>query len=55
MIDSIGKKTNVGVFNAQGGFVSFVSGVGNCSYLLEYETQISNFHLYYPRLVYSSI
>lgn len=38
MIDGSGKKTNVRVFNAQGGFVSFVSGTGNCSYLLEYET-----------------
>lgn len=38
MVDSTGKKTNVNVFNGQGGFVSFVSGTGNCSYELSFET-----------------
>jgi len=38
MVDESGKKTNVEVFNGQGGFVSFVSGTGNCSYTLEFYT-----------------
>lgn len=38
MIDANGKKSNVNVFNGQGGFVSFVSGTGNCSYELEFYT-----------------
>ena len=38
MIDSTGKKQNVTVFNGQGGFVSFISGKGNCSYKLEFYT-----------------
>ena len=38
MIDSTGKKQNVNVFNGQGGFVSFISGKGNCSYKLEFYT-----------------
>lgn len=38
MIDANGNKHNVEVFNGQGGFVSFVSGTGNCSYVLEFET-----------------
>ena len=33
-----GKKQDVKVFNGQGGFVSFVSGVGDCSYTLEFYT-----------------
>ena len=38
MIDENGNKQNVEVFNGQGGFVTFVSGKGNCSYVLEFET-----------------
>ena len=38
MTDENGKKTNVPVFNGQGGFVSFVSGTGKCSYKLEFYT-----------------
>ncbi len=38
MVDSNGKKTNVEVFNGQGGFVSFLSGTGECSYVLEFYT-----------------
>ena len=33
-----GKKQDVRVFNGQGGFVSFVSGTGDCSYTLEFVT-----------------
>ncbi|MBO4856037.1 MAG: YfhO family protein [Bacilli bacterium] len=38
MTDSAGNKKDVEVFNAQGGFVSFISGVGECSYELVFET-----------------
>ena len=38
MKDASGKKTNVKVFNGQGGFVSFISGTGECSYELTYYT-----------------
>ena len=37
-IDANGKKQDVKVFNGQGGFVSFISGTGNCSYTLEFYT-----------------
>ena len=37
MIDSYGTKKDLNVFNAQGGFVSFISGTGECSYELTYE------------------
>ena len=33
-----GKKQNLKVFNGQGGFVSFISGAGECSYKLEFVT-----------------
>ena len=36
--DANGKKEKIEVFNGQGGFVSFVSGKGNCSYTLEFYT-----------------
>ena len=38
MKDANGKKQNVEVFNGQGGFVSFISGKGACSYTLEFYT-----------------
>lgn len=38
MIDAYGNKKNVKVFNGQGGFVSFISGVGECTYQLEFYT-----------------
>ena len=38
MTDANGKKSNVEVFNGQGGFVSFLSGTGECSYQLEFYT-----------------
>ena len=38
MTDENGQKQNVKVFNGQGGFVTFVSGKGNCSYKLEFYT-----------------
>ena len=38
MTDANGKKSKVEVFNGQGGFVSFLSGVGECSYKLEFYT-----------------
>lgn len=38
MKDENGTKHNINVFNAQGGFVSFISGTGNCSYELTFET-----------------
>lgn len=38
MTDANGNKQNVEVFNAQGGFVSFISGTGECSYKLEFVT-----------------
>ena len=38
MVDENGKKQKVNVFNGQGGFVSFVSGKGACSYTLEFYT-----------------
>ena len=38
MIDESGVKHNVDVFNGQGGFVSFISGKGQCSYILEFYT-----------------
>lgn len=38
MVDYSGKKSNVKVFNGQGGFASFISGTGNCSYVLEFYT-----------------
>ena len=38
MTDSTGKKQNVNVFNGQGGFVSFISGKGECSYELSFYT-----------------
>ena len=38
MKDSSGKKQKVDVFNGQGGFVSFVSGTGQCTYELEFYT-----------------
>lgn len=38
MKDSSGNKKDLKVFNAQGGFVSFISGVGSCSYDLQYIT-----------------
>ena len=38
MIDENGIKHNVDVFNGQGGFVSFISGKGACSYTLEFYT-----------------
>ena len=36
--DANGKVTKGKVFNGQGGFVSFISGVGECSYELEFYT-----------------
>ena len=38
MTDTNGKKQNLKVFNGQGGFVSFLSGEGECSYKLEFIT-----------------
>ena len=38
MTDATGKKQKVDVFNGQGGFVSFLSGTGDCSYELEFYT-----------------
>ncbi len=38
MKDSNGKKQKVNVFNGQGGFASFISGTGDCSYTLEFYT-----------------
>ena len=38
MIDANGKKQDLKVFNGQGGFVSFISGTGECSYSLEFYT-----------------
>ena len=38
MTDSNGNKQKVEVFNGQGGFVSFISGQGECSYKLEFVT-----------------
>ena len=38
MIDEQGVKHDLKVFNGQGGFVSFISGKGNCSYTLEFYT-----------------
>ena len=38
MKDAEGKIKKVEVFNGQGGFVSFLSGVGECSYTLEFYT-----------------
>ena len=38
MKDENGKKSDVKVFNGQGGFVSFISGKGACSYELEFYT-----------------
>ena len=38
MVDENGNKQNLKVFNGQGGFVSFISGKGNCSYTLEFYT-----------------
>ena len=38
MTDSTGKKQDVNVFNGQGGFVSFISGKGECSYELSFYT-----------------
>ena len=42
MTDTLGNKKEVNVFNAQGGFVSFVSGTGNCTYELSFETPYLN-------------
>ena len=38
MVDSLGQEKTIKAFNAQGGFVSFVSGAGECSYKLEFYT-----------------
>ena len=38
MTDELGNKKNVKVFNGQGGFVSFISGKGQCTYELEFYT-----------------
>ena len=38
MKDENGKESDVKVFNGQGGFVSFISGKGACSYELEFYT-----------------
>ena len=38
MRDSSGSKKNLKVFNGQGGFVSFISGTGECTYELSYYT-----------------
>lgn len=38
MTKSNGQKEKVEVFNGQGGFVSFISGVGDCSYELTFTT-----------------
>ena len=38
MIDENGNKKDINVFNAQGGFVSFIAEKGNCSYELTYNT-----------------
>ena len=38
MVDSNGAKKDINVFNAQGGFVSFISGTGDCSYELTFMT-----------------
>ena len=38
MTDSIGKKQNLDIFMGQGGFVSFFSGKGECSYELSFYT-----------------
>lgn len=36
--DAYGNKKDINVFNAQGGFVSFISGTGECTYELSYYT-----------------
>ena len=38
MADAYGNKKDVKVFNGQGGFVSFISGTGECTYELEFYT-----------------
>ncbi len=38
MKDDHGIKKDINVFNAQGGFVSFISGTGKCTYTLSYYT-----------------
>ena len=42
MKDQNGNKKDINVFNGQGGFVSFISGTGNCSYELTFETPYLN-------------
>ena len=38
MTDAFGNRKDVKVFNGQGGFVSFISGTGECTYELEFYT-----------------
>ena len=38
MTDAYGNKKDVKVFNGQGGFVSFISGTGECAYELQFYT-----------------
>ncbi len=50
MVDQNGQKHDVNVFNGQGGFASFISGTGNCSYTMDFYTPYLSISSYFSMI-----